>query len=83
MSFTGRKLAENEQMDILFMLMKRFWPQGVLCPRAKFMYILLVILRSRPMILKLDKKHQGKQLYKLYINYDPGMTLTYFTTRST
>ena len=26
---------------------------------------------------------QGKELYKVYINHDPGMTLTYFTTRST
>ena len=31
------------------------------------------------MILKLDMKHQGMELYKVYINHDPGMTLTYFT----
>ena len=36
----------------------------------------------RPMILKLGMKHQGMELYKIYIN-DPGMTLTYFTARST
>ena len=35
------------------------------------------------MILKLSLKHQGEELYKVYINHDPGMTLTYFTTRST
>ena len=26
---------------------------------------------------------QGKELYIFYINHDPGMTLTYFTARST
>ena len=34
------------------------------------------------MILKLGEKHQAMQLYKLYINHDPGMTLTYLTVRS-
>ena len=37
----------------------------------------------RPVILKLGMKHQGEELYKVYINHDPGMTLTYFTARST
>ena len=37
----------------------------------------------RPMILKLGVKHQWLELYKVYINHDPGMTLTYFTARST
>ena len=27
-------------------------------------------------------KHQGMEVYKIYINHDPGMTLTYFTVRS-
>ena len=31
------------------------------------------------MILKLGMKHLGKELYKVYINHDRGMTLTYFT----
>ena len=36
------------------------------------------------MILKLGMKHdQGIEFYKIYINHDPGMTLTYFTVRST
>ena len=34
------------------------------------------------MILKLGMKHLGMELYKVYINRDPGMTLTYFTARS-
>ena len=38
---------------------------------------------SRTMILKLDMKHQAMELYKLCINHDLGMTLTYFTKRST
>ena len=37
----------------------------------------------RPMILKLGMKHQAKQLYKVCINHDPGMTFTFFTARST
>ena len=35
------------------------------------------------MILKLGMKHQGEELYKDYINYDLGMTLTYFIAMST
>ena len=34
------------------------------------------------MILKLGMQHRGLKLYKVYINGDPGLTLTYFTTRS-
>ena len=34
------------------------------------------------MNLKLGMKDQGIELYKVYINYDPGMTLTYFMARS-
>ena len=34
------------------------------------------------MILKLGMKHQGLVLYKVNENNDPGLTLTYFTTRS-
>ena len=26
---------------------------------------------------KLDLKHQGGELYKMFVNDDPGMTLTY------
>ena len=37
----------------------------------------------RPMILKLGMKHQGKELYEVYINHDLGMTLTYFMARPT
>ena len=35
------------------------------------------------MILKLGVKHLGIEFYKIYINHDPVMTLTYFTARST
>ena len=34
------------------------------------------------MILKLGMYHRGLKLYKVYINGDPGLTLTYFTARS-
>ena len=38
---------------------------------------------KRPMILKPGMKHQGEELYKVYINHDSWMTLTNFTARST
>ena len=44
---------------------------------------ILVSRTRRPMILKLGMKHQRKELYKVYINHDPGMTLTYFPAIST
>ena len=34
-------------------------------------------------LMKLGMKHQAMELYKVYINHDPGMTLTFFTARST
>ena len=34
------------------------------------------------MILKLGILHWGLKLYKVNINDDPGLTLTYFTARS-
>ena len=34
------------------------------------------------MILKLGMQYWGLELYKVYINDDPGLTLTYFTARS-
>ena len=37
----------------------------------------------RPMILKLGMKHQAIELYKVCLNHDPEMTLTFFTARST
>ena len=33
-------------------------------------------------ILKLGMQHWGLKLYKVCINGDPGLTLTYFTARS-
>ena len=35
------------------------------------------------MILKLDMKDRGEEFYKVCINHDPGMTLNFFTARST
>ena len=34
------------------------------------------------MILKLGMEHQREELFKVNINHDLGMTLTYFTARS-
>ena len=38
---------------------------------------------KRAMILKLGMEHQGEGLYKVGINHDPEMTLTYFMVKST
>ena len=38
---------------------------------------------DRPISMKLCMKHQWLKHYNVYINHDPVMTLTYFTTRST
>ena len=35
------------------------------------------------MALKLGMKHQAMEVYKVYINHYPGMTLTYFMVRPT
>ena len=32
---------------------------------------------------KFGMKHRGLKYYNVFINHDPVMTLTYFTTRST
>ena len=37
---------------------------------------------NSPMIMKLSMKHYVLKLYKVYINDDPVLTLTYFTTMS-
>ena len=34
------------------------------------------------MILKFGMQQRGLKLYKVYINNDPGLTLTFFTARS-
>ena len=34
------------------------------------------------MILNFGMQHRELKLYKVYINDDPGLTLTYFTARS-
>ena len=41
MSFNGRKLARNEQMDRIFMFVKIFWAHGVVCPCPGAIYMYL------------------------------------------
>ena len=53
------------------------WPP---CPYM-IKTIFFSTIRS-PIILKLDIKHRGVKLFEVYINDDPGMTLTYFTHMS-
>ena len=42
----------------------------------------LLLQTVNPMILKLGMQHRGLKLYKVYINDDPGLTLTFFMARS-
>ena len=73
MSFNGRKLARNEQMDRRFMT-----KMAAMAINSKNFFF----RTGRPMILKHGMKHLGMELYKVYVNHDPGMTLTYLTARS-
>ena len=41
MSLNGKKLARNEQMDKIFMFMKIFWAQRVVCPCPGAIYLFL------------------------------------------
>ena len=42
-----------------------------------------IFSRTRsPMIMKLGMYHWGLKLYKVFINDDPGLTLTYFVAMS-
>ena len=36
----------------------------------------------KSMIMKLGKDHQGLNVYEVYINDIPGLTLTYFSARA-
>ena len=36
-----------------------------------------------PISTKLDMKHKGLEDYNVFINHDLGLTLTYFTAKST
>ena len=39
-------------------------------------------MRKSPMVLKLGIWHRGLELYKVFMNDDPWLTLTFFTARS-
>ena len=44
MSFNGKKLARNEQMDRRFMFMQIFWAQRVVCPCPGAIYMCMNII---------------------------------------
>ena len=50
---------------------------------SKNLYFFFFSRTGRTMILKLGMGHQGEELYKVNINHDLGMTLTYFMARPT
>ena len=43
---------------------------------------LSIFFSRSPMVLKLSMQQLGLRLYKVDINEDPGLTLTYFMARS-
>ena len=43
----------------------------------------LLLQNQKAYDFEIGVKHLGMELYKVYINHDPGMTLTYFMARST
>ena len=55
------------------------WPRWPPCP---FMVKTFFSGTQRPLILKLGLQHLVLKCYYVCSNYDPGLTLTYFTTRS-
>ena len=46
------------------------------------MYMTIIFRHFFPDDLELGMDHQGLNVYKVYINDDAGLTLTYFTARS-
>ena len=44
MSINGQNIASNEQMDRIFMFMKIFWVQRVVCPCIGAIYMCMTII---------------------------------------
>ena len=74
------KLAANYQINRRFIFLKAFGLHGMFAPGPRIWPLFSDI--SVQMILKLGLDHQGLKVYKVYIDDDPGLTLTYFTARS-
>ena len=49
----------------------------VMAINSKKLFKILFSRTIRAMILKFAMMHQALKLYKIYINHDPGMTLTF------
>ena len=43
---------------------------------------MILKLGIRKILIQVGMEHQREELYKVYINHDLGMTLTYFTART-
>ena len=78
MSFNGRKLARNEQMDRRFLFMKIFWVHGVVCPcpRAIYMYMTKILKKNFfsetawPIKAKLSLGRGNESLYEWSRSHD-------------
>ena len=62
---------------------RRNYAKNVVINRSEKALKIFFSRTRRPMILKFGMQHQAMELYKVCINRDPGMTLTFFTARST
>ena len=86
MGKTFTKLSNEKNLQHItqfrFIFLKAFCLQGIVCPYLPWGYIHVYDhVISFQMILKLGMDHQGRKVFKVYINDDPGLTLTYFTAR--
>ena len=63
-------------------MVKITWPRWSPCPYMVKTSKIFFRTKS-PMMLKLGMQHLGLELYKMYMNDYPGLTLTYFMARST
>ena len=58
------------------------WPRCPPCPNMTKAFKIFFFGTRNPIILKLGMGHQGLKVFKVYINDDPGLTLTYCMARS-
>ena len=58
------------------------WPRWPLCSKVLKTLKKIFSRTTVPIVLKLGMYYQGLYYYKVYINHDPWLSITYFTARS-
>ena len=56
---------------------------AVMAKKAKTFKKTILLQNQKAYDFETWHEASGEELYKVYINHDPGMTFTYITTRST